>query len=198
MPISGDLLGRYPDHGHTWDPTLTEDGTPVTLTELMGPEVAHLIEDIDGYLCELGGRADPRRPAYPRAVPEGDTPLTSSITSSASRTSASLPPRDGRHRLRAGAMARCRRIREQTSPPTPLRSIAMERGERLLSLPPGEGGWGVRADALADDANTVIVTAGDALAAIEALCIRLLRAVHDAPVAEATINGALRSVIAVS
>ncbi len=43
------------DHVHEWDPTETEDGTPVSLAEMRGRDVAHLIEDLDGYLCELAG-----------------------------------------------------------------------------------------------------------------------------------------------
>src|SRR5205085_6732837 len=34
---------------------LTEDGTPGTLSEMRGKDFAHLLEDIDGYLCELTG-----------------------------------------------------------------------------------------------------------------------------------------------
>src|SRR5262249_39398787 len=33
---------------------LTPEGVPTTLAEMSGNEVAHLIEDLDGYLCELG------------------------------------------------------------------------------------------------------------------------------------------------
>jgi cobaltochelatase CobN len=49
------MLSR--DHGthtHEWDDEMTPDGVPVTLTEMSGSDVAHLVEDIDGYLCELG------------------------------------------------------------------------------------------------------------------------------------------------
>src|SRR5262249_18341747 len=42
------------DHKHDWDDELTPEGVPVTLAEMSGNDVAHLIEDIDGYLCELG------------------------------------------------------------------------------------------------------------------------------------------------
>lgn len=42
------------DHDHEWDATLNEDGVPLTLAKMEGVDVAHLIEDIDGYLCELG------------------------------------------------------------------------------------------------------------------------------------------------
>src|SRR5438445_8795871 len=33
----------------------TEDGTPATLSQMRGKDFAHLLEDIDGYLCELTG-----------------------------------------------------------------------------------------------------------------------------------------------
>jgi len=49
------MLARdHGDHTHEWDDELTPEGVPVTLAEMSGNEVAHLIEDIDGYLCELG------------------------------------------------------------------------------------------------------------------------------------------------
>src|SRR5262249_21197941 len=49
------MLARdHGDHKHEWDDELTPEGVPVTLSEMSGNEVAHLIEDIDGYLCELG------------------------------------------------------------------------------------------------------------------------------------------------
>jgi len=43
------------EHEHEWDETLTEHGAPVTLSEMRGKDFAHLLEDIDGYLCELTG-----------------------------------------------------------------------------------------------------------------------------------------------
>ncbi len=49
------ILSRdHGDHKHEWDEQVTAEGVPVTLAEMSGNEVAHLIEDIDGYLCELG------------------------------------------------------------------------------------------------------------------------------------------------
>ncbi|WP_433969660.1 cobaltochelatase subunit CobN [Tunturiibacter gelidiferens] len=49
------MLSRdHGDHKHDWEDELTPEGVPVTLAEMSGSEVAHLIEDIDGYLCELG------------------------------------------------------------------------------------------------------------------------------------------------
>ena len=34
---------------------MTADGTPVTLAQMRGREVSHLIQELDGYLCELAG-----------------------------------------------------------------------------------------------------------------------------------------------
>ena len=49
------MLARdHGDHTHEWDDELSPEGVPVSLAEMSGNEVAHLIEDIDGYLCELG------------------------------------------------------------------------------------------------------------------------------------------------
>ncbi|MEM7538968.1 MAG: cobaltochelatase subunit CobN, partial [Chloroflexota bacterium] len=50
------ILGTqtHGDHTHEWDDTETEDGTPVTLAEMSGKDFAHLMEDLDGYLCEIG------------------------------------------------------------------------------------------------------------------------------------------------
>ncbi len=49
------LLRRdHGDHVHDWDDDMTPEGVPVSLAEMDGKDVAHLIEDIDGYLCELG------------------------------------------------------------------------------------------------------------------------------------------------
>ncbi len=45
------------DHGHTheWDEGTTEDGTPLTLAAMQGTEVAHVVEELDAYLCDLTG-----------------------------------------------------------------------------------------------------------------------------------------------
>ncbi|MHB1559683.1 MAG: cobaltochelatase subunit CobN [Isosphaeraceae bacterium] len=43
------------DHTHEWDEGTTPDGTPMTLANMRGREFAHMIEDLDAYLCELTG-----------------------------------------------------------------------------------------------------------------------------------------------
>lgn len=45
---------RHGDHEHTWDTRLTERGVPRSLEEMSGRGFAHLLEDLDAYLCELG------------------------------------------------------------------------------------------------------------------------------------------------
>jgi len=42
------------DHSHEWDGAYTDDGTPLTLAEMKATDFQHLLEDMDGYLCELG------------------------------------------------------------------------------------------------------------------------------------------------
>lgn len=49
------LSTDHGDHSHDWDGAFLEDGTPTAFAELQGAQVAHLLEDIEGYLCELTG-----------------------------------------------------------------------------------------------------------------------------------------------
>lgn len=49
------LKADHGDHSHEWDGSFLDDGTPTAFAELEGREVAHLLEDIEGYLCELTG-----------------------------------------------------------------------------------------------------------------------------------------------
>ncbi|MDP9348632.1 MAG: cobaltochelatase subunit CobN, partial [Gemmatimonadota bacterium] len=56
--LDGDMqlvLQGKDKHAHDWDPKLTPEGTPVSLTKMRGRDVAHFIEELDGYLCELAG-----------------------------------------------------------------------------------------------------------------------------------------------
>jgi cobaltochelatase CobN len=45
------------DHGHTheWDEGTAADGTPLALAAMQGTEVAHVLGELDAYLCELTG-----------------------------------------------------------------------------------------------------------------------------------------------
>src|SRR5581483_5534091 len=67
------LLNRNSSgHTHEWDATLTEDGTPESLTEMRGKDFAHLLQEIDGYLCELAGAQIRDGLHVLGAVPEGE------------------------------------------------------------------------------------------------------------------------------
>ncbi len=48
------LKRDHGDHVHEWDDEMTPEGVPVSIAEMAGKDISHLIEDIDGYLCELG------------------------------------------------------------------------------------------------------------------------------------------------
>ncbi len=45
---------RHADHVHSWDERITEQGVPRGLESLSGRGFAHLLEDLDAYLCDLG------------------------------------------------------------------------------------------------------------------------------------------------
>ncbi len=40
-------------HRHEWEPRFHDDGVPYTISDLSGRDFAHLVENINGYLCEL-------------------------------------------------------------------------------------------------------------------------------------------------
>jgi cobaltochelatase CobN len=45
---------RHADHVHSWDDRITDQGVPRALESLSGRGFAHLLEDLDAYLCDLG------------------------------------------------------------------------------------------------------------------------------------------------
>jgi cobaltochelatase CobN len=45
---------RHGDHVHSWDDRISEQGVPRALENLSGRGFAHLLEDLDAYLCDLG------------------------------------------------------------------------------------------------------------------------------------------------
>ena len=145
------MLARdHGDHKHEWDDELTPEGVPVTLAEMSGNDVAHLIEDIDGYLCELGTAqirdglhalgAMPALPDTLRALtrlPNGAVPglqaalarafgldLQSLLAAPGARFDA--PPRS-RRRHRASRHAR----RDRTARSPGARSVRRSRGRGL-------------------------------------------------------------------
>ncbi|MBM2811615.1 MAG: cobN, partial [Chloroflexi bacterium] len=50
----GMLINRDSEtHTHAWDPQFHEDGVPYTISDLGARDFAHLVENVNGYLCEL-------------------------------------------------------------------------------------------------------------------------------------------------
>ncbi|MDP9380350.1 MAG: cobaltochelatase subunit CobN [Chloroflexota bacterium] len=50
----GQLINWDSDsHTHEWDPEFHEDGVPYSISDLTGRDFAHLVENVNGYLCEL-------------------------------------------------------------------------------------------------------------------------------------------------
>jgi cobaltochelatase CobN len=47
-------LERHGDHAHPWDERMGDEGVPRALEQLTGRGFAHLLEDLDAYLCDLG------------------------------------------------------------------------------------------------------------------------------------------------
>jgi cobaltochelatase CobN len=47
-------LERHGDHEHPWDERVDEQGIPRALERMSGRGFAHLLEDLDAYLCDLG------------------------------------------------------------------------------------------------------------------------------------------------
>ncbi len=45
---------RHGNHEHPWDERTNEEGIPRALDKLSGRGFAHLLEDLDAYLCDLG------------------------------------------------------------------------------------------------------------------------------------------------
>ena len=45
---------RHGDHQHGWDERVDDHGVPLGLGKLSGRGFAHLLEDLDAYLCDLG------------------------------------------------------------------------------------------------------------------------------------------------
>ena len=70
-------LERHGDHEHPWDDRLNEQGVPRALERLSGRGFAHLLEDLDAYLCDLG-RAQIRGGLHVFGEPERQQPASRS------------------------------------------------------------------------------------------------------------------------
>jgi cobaltochelatase CobN len=135
-------------HTHEWDDAVTADGTPVTLAQMRGREVSHLIQELDGYLCELAGAQIRDGLHILGQVPDGEqmVGLLQALTR--------IPNLDVPS-LRA-AVAELMGL--------DLEALLADRGRRIDAVPA----------ALAAVADRPIVTHADALECIDELCSHLL------------------------
>ncbi|MDN0083156.1 cobaltochelatase subunit CobN [Crenobacter sp. SG2305] len=160
---------HHHDHDHEWDDTLNEDGVPLTLAKMEGVDVAHLIEDIDGYLCELGA-AQIRDGLHILGKVPQDTALVDMVCALVRLPNLAIPS------LPAGVAAALG-VDWQT--------LQDDQGKRLATVP----------DALQRLADALIVTRADAHDAINALGRRLVATLAErgfnASVIDATLAEAL-------
>ncbi len=163
------------DHTHDWDEGLTAEGTPVSLASMQGKDVAHLLEDLDGYLCELAGAQIRDGLHIFGQAPAGDqfVELLQALTRLANLDSASL----------RAAVAGLGDL--------DLGLLLDAPGKRLDDLPaaPRAG-----ADRLAARVGRPLATRGDLVEAIDQLAGRFLRALQAEGFAEAAIPAAVAAV----
>jgi len=67
-------LERHAGHTHQWDGRVDEQGVPRALSGMSGRGFAHLLEDLDAYLCDLG-RAQIRSGLHVFGVPPAESAL---------------------------------------------------------------------------------------------------------------------------
>ncbi len=162
------------DHTHDWDEGLTAEGTPVSLASMQGKDVAHLLEDLDGYLCELAG-AQIRDGLHTFGLaPEGDqfVDLLQALTRLANLESASLRV----------AIAEAYRL--------DLGMLLDAPGKRLDDLTAAAHEGAAR---LGSQTDRPMQTRGDLIEAIDSLAVRFLRALQLGEFAEAAIPSAIES-----
>ncbi|TAM16910.1 MAG: cobaltochelatase subunit CobN [Pandoraea sp.] len=157
------------DHDHEWDNTLNEDGVPLTLARMEGVDVAHLIEDIDGYLCELGA-AQIRDGLHILGKVPQDAALIDMVCALVRLPNLAIPS------LPAGVAAALG---------VDWHSLQDEQGKRLVAVP-------VALQRLADNP---LVTRADAHDAIRALTRRLVASLADGGFDASAIDATLAAVL---
>lgn len=146
------LKRDHGDHVHEWDDEMTPEGVPVSIAEMDGKDIAHLIEDIDGYLCELGA-AQIRNGLHTLGqMPEGEmlTGMLQSLTRLSNLGMSSLPQQ-------IAALFGFNHT-----------ELSEQKGRRLAAVP---GQFHLLA-------GRQVVTAADALEIIDELGLYLLQLLH--------------------
>ena len=162
------------DHTHEWDQGLTVEGTPVSLASMQGREVAHLLEDLDAYLCELGGAQIRDGLHIFGQAPEGE-PLVELLFALTRLPNLNAPS------IRSAV---------GTFYGLALDDLLDGLGKRLDAMPCDARAG---ADRLGTQTGRPLVTNGDAVEAIDYLAGRFLRALQDEQFAEEAIGAAIAS-----
>ena len=150
--LDRDLNAIRADDDEVWDEGFNEDGVPLSLARMEGADFAHLIEDIDGYLCEIGAAQIRDGLHVLGAAPQGAqlTDMLCSLTRLPNLGVPGLP----------GTVAACFGLDWQ--------ALLEERGKRLPASPAG----------LERCAGRTLATRADAIEAIEQLCHALIAALQ--------------------
>lgn len=212
-------------HTHAWDPQFHPDGVPYTISDMGARDFAHLLENINGYLCELTSTQIRDGLHVLGQPPEGDH-LVDTLQSLVRVPNLHIPS------LRAGiaehfgveldrvlenlgarfgtdlphAPASARADGRPLSPPIPTgvgaaappdlpRSPTGEEGEGNGEEAPARRAPGAHLHPLAQAAGRPIATNADALRAIDQLSRRLLERLAAANFSAAVIPTAIQSVL---
>ncbi|WP_225869938.1 cobaltochelatase subunit CobN [Glaciimonas sp. PCH181] len=152
------------DHDHDHHDHTHEEGLPAALSTLDGAGVAHLIEDLDGYLCELGA-AQIRDGLHILGQRPADHQLVDMLVSLVRLPNQEIPG-----------------LQEEVAKLFGLNMDMLldNKGRRLNADP-----------ALARLAQCAIVTRADALDAIDVLCRQLFAALQEKSFATAAIDAVI-------
>jgi cobaltochelatase CobN len=166
---------NHGDHVHEWEEALTADGTPVTLAQMQGRDVSHLVQELDGYLCELAGAQIRDGLHILGQVPEGErmTGLLQALTRLPNLEAASL---------RLG-VAR-------------LFGLDLEAIQARLPEKFSEVFEGLDVSHFARVAGRAVVTCSDALEIIDEFCQHLLAWMQHHGFAEEAIDSVVRQTFA--
>lgn len=160
-----------PNHGHTheWDEGTNEDGTPLSLATMRGTEIAHVIEELDAYLCELTGAQIRDGLHTLGAIPDGEQLV--------------------------GLLAAMLRLPNLDCPSLPA-SLAAALGLSLETLLDDRGGrLAAPPEQLQRLVDAPLVTCSDALEAIDTLAHRLLQGMQHRRFDPAQIDQVLAQVL---
>ncbi len=156
-------------HGHDHDHAHDDGALPHALSELDGAGVAHLIEDLDGYLCELGA-AQIRDGLHILGRMPDEQQLPDMLVALTRLPNQDLP----------GLQEEVARLFGLS-----LDMLLQHKGRRLNID-----------DALSRTAARAIVTRADALEAIDALCLSLMQALQQQGFAVQAIEGVIQTLFA--